>query len=114
MLDLNGENPSGVWTLEITDDNPQDFGTLFSWSLDIETLGLAPQVVTLSLTGDPGEISVQQTVTIPANQAEIFIPLNAVDDTVLDGTQIAGIQAGGDAPDLNLAVTMLTSSIRKR
>ncbi|MDA1232904.1 MAG: proprotein convertase P-domain-containing protein, partial [Planctomycetota bacterium] len=25
---LNGENPSGLWTLEITDDNRQDFGTL--------------------------------------------------------------------------------------
>lgn len=97
LLDLNGENPSGVWTLEITDDNEHDFGTLFAWSLDIETRGLAAQLVTLSLTGDPGEISVQRTVTIPANQAEIFVPVNAIDDTLLDGTQIAGIQAAAIA-----------------
>jgi subtilisin family serine protease/subtilisin-like proprotein convertase family protein len=98
LLDLNGENPSGVWTLEITDDNQQDFGTLFSWSLDIETLGLAPQIVTLSLTGAPGKIGVQQTVTIPANQAEIFIPVNAIDNTLLDGTKVSGIQTSGNAP----------------
>lgn len=97
LLNLIGENPSGEWTLEITDDNQSDFGTLFSWSLDLATSGLAPQVVTLSLTGDPGEISVQQTVTIPANQSQILIPVNAVDDTLLDGTQVAGIQAGGSA-----------------
>ncbi len=99
---LNGENPSGIWTLEITDDNQSDFGTLFSWSLDIETKGLAPQLVTLSLTGDPGEISVQQTVTIPANQSEIVIPVNAIDDMLLDGTQIAGIQANANAPGFEL------------
>ena len=99
---LNGENPSGIWTLEITDDNQSDFGTLFSWSLDIETKGLASQLVTLSLTGDPGEISVQQTVTIPANQSEIVIPVNAIDDMLLDGTQIAGIQANANAPGFEL------------
>lgn len=99
---LNGENPSGIWTLEITDDNQQDFGTLYSWSLDIETLGLAPQLVNLSLTGDPGEISVQQTVTIPANQADVFVWLDALDDNILDGTQIAGIQASANAPGYEL------------
>jgi len=102
LLAMNGENPSGIWTLEITDDNQSDFGTLFSWSLNIETLGLAPQLVTLSLTGDPLEISVQQTVTIPANQAWIMIPLNALDDFLLDGTQIAGIQANANAPGFEL------------
>src|SRR5690606_8109317 len=62
------------------------------------TEGLAPQLVTLSLTGAPGKISFQQTVTIPANQAEIFIPVNAIDNTLLDGTQVSGIQASGNAP----------------
>jgi len=102
LLAMNGENPSGIWTLEITDDNQSDFGTLFSWSLDIQTLGLAPQLVNLSLTGDPGEISVQQSVTIPANQASILIPLNALDDMLLDGTRIAGIQANANVPGFEL------------
>ena len=103
LLAMNGENPSGIWTLEITDDNESDFGTLFSWSLDIETRGLAPQLITLSLTGDPGEIDLEQlTVTIPANQAETFVWLNALDDTILDGKQIAGIEAQANAPGFEL------------
>ena len=88
---LNGFNPSGVWTLEITDDNQFDFGTLLSWSLQIQTTGLAPMTVQLAIGGDPNEISLQTTVVIPANQSEIFIPLNAIDDSLLDGTQTATV-----------------------
>ena len=93
LEDLNGENPSGVWTLEITDDNPTDFGTLKSWALNIETIGLAPITVNLTKTGDTDEISVQTTVDIPANQSSVFVPINAIDDTVLDGTRLSGVRA---------------------
>ena len=93
LEDLNGENPSGIWTLEITDDNPTDFGTLKSWALNIETIGLAPMTVNLTKTGDTDEISVQTTVVIPANQSSVFVPINAVDDTVLDGTRVSGVRA---------------------
>jgi subtilisin-like proprotein convertase family protein len=93
LEDLNGENPSGVWTLEITDDNPTDFGTLMSWGLNIETIGLAPMTVNLTKTGDTDEIGVQSTVVIPANQSSVFVPINGIDDTVLDGTRISGLRA---------------------
>lgn len=93
LENLNGENPSGVWTLEITDDNPTDFGTLKSWALNIETIGLAPMTVNLTKTGDTDEIDVQTTVIIPANQSSVFVPINAVDDTVLDGTRLSGVRA---------------------
>jgi subtilisin-like proprotein convertase family protein len=93
LEDLNGENPSGVWTLEITDDNPTDFGTLMSWGLNIETIGLAPITVNLTKTGDTDEIGVQSTVVIPANQSSVFVPVNAIDDTILDGTRISGLRA---------------------
>jgi subtilisin-like proprotein convertase family protein len=39
LSDLDGENPNGVWTLEISDQALQDEGTLNSWSLTLETAG---------------------------------------------------------------------------
>jgi len=98
LEDLNGENPSGVWTLEITDDNPTDFGTLKSWALNIETIGLAPITVNLTKTGDTDEIGVQTTVVIPANQSSVFVPINAIDDTILDGTRLSGVRATTTSP----------------
>jgi subtilisin-like proprotein convertase family protein len=34
---FNGENPNGIWTLEITDNAAADSGTLNNWSLELET-----------------------------------------------------------------------------
>lgn len=97
LLDLNGENPTGTWTLEITDDNNVDFGTLLSWQLDIQTFGLGALTVTLNPTGDTDEIAAQQFVTIPANQSEVIIPVNAIDDNLLDGTRVAGLRPSTSA-----------------
>ncbi len=95
LSDMNGLNPSGVWTLEITDDNRVDIGTLLSWSMQMQTAGLAPMTLQLSVGGDPDEISVQTTAVIPANQSEIIIPLHAIDDSLLDGTQTATVTVAG-------------------
>ncbi|MCY2968767.1 MAG: M36 family metallopeptidase [Planctomycetota bacterium] len=35
---LNGTSANGVWTLRVTDDSPNDMGSLNSWSLEISTL----------------------------------------------------------------------------
>jgi subtilisin-like proprotein convertase family protein/putative hemolysin len=35
LSDFDGENSSGVWTLEVTDGYSQDTGTLQSWSLEL-------------------------------------------------------------------------------
>jgi subtilisin-like proprotein convertase family protein len=94
LLDFNDESPTGVWTLEITDDNQEDFGHLIAWTLSIETAGLAAMTVNLSRTGDTNEINAQTSVVIPANQSSILIPVNAIDDTILDGTRVAGLKAG--------------------
>ncbi len=37
LAELDGENPNGVWTLEITDDGNADQGMLLGWSLAITT-----------------------------------------------------------------------------
>ena len=96
LLDLNRENPSGVWTLEITDDNATDFGQLISWGLSLETIGLSAMTVNLTKTGDANEINSQSSVIIPANQSSVVIPVDAVDDSVLDGTRVAGLRAGNN------------------
>lgn len=36
LSDFDGENPNGIWTLEITDDAGGDTGTLFNWQLQID------------------------------------------------------------------------------
>lgn len=94
LLDLNNESPTGVWTLEITDDNQEDFGELIAWTLSIETAGLAAITVNLAKTGDTNEINARTSVVIPANQSSIMIPVDAIDDTILDGTRVAGLRAG--------------------
>jgi subtilisin-like proprotein convertase family protein len=93
LEDFNNENPAGVWTLEITDDNRTDFGTLNSWSMSLETIGLSPMTVNLTKTGDVNEINATTTVVIPANQSRVVVPIDAVDDTLLDGTRLAGLRA---------------------
>ncbi|MEI6539571.1 MAG: proprotein convertase P-domain-containing protein, partial [Planctomycetota bacterium] len=101
LQDLNGENPSGIWTLELTDDNQQNYGTLFSWSLDFETAGLASQIVDLASVGAPGKIDFPSSVTIPANQAEVYLWIDAVDNDLLDGSQIATIQTSATTPGIS-------------
>ncbi|MCA9047579.1 MAG: proprotein convertase P-domain-containing protein, partial [Planctomycetaceae bacterium] len=92
LAELNGENPSGTWTLEVIDDSRLDTGTLLNWSIEISTIGLAELPVTL-ISSDTGEAVVQTTVVIPANQSEVFIPLDVIDDAELDGTQTVTVSA---------------------
>ncbi|MEO2018765.1 MAG: proprotein convertase P-domain-containing protein [Fuerstiella sp.] len=106
---FDGENPSGDWILEIVDDNKTDSGTLVSWSLELTTIGLSSTQVTLS-SSDTTEAVVTTTVMIPANQAEVRIPLESIDDLLLDGTQTAvisvvaaslsGLELGSDVVDV--------------
>ncbi len=106
---FDGENPSGDWTLEIVDDNQTDTGTLISWSLELTKIGLSAAQVTLS-SSDTTEAVTTTTVTIPENQAEVLIPLESIDDSLLDGTQTAvisvvatslsGLTLGSDVVDV--------------
>ncbi len=57
---LNGENPAGSWTLEITDTAFQDTGTLNTWSLDING-------VEVESTDVPAAILDNATVTSSLN-----------------------------------------------
>jgi len=86
LANFTGENPSGAWSLEVIDDSITDAGVLVSWSLEISTLGLGALTAQLS-SSHPTEASIPVTVTIPVNQAEIFVPLEVFDDDILEGTR---------------------------
>ncbi|MFM7057242.1 MAG: S8 family serine peptidase [Planctomycetota bacterium] len=110
---FDGEEAQGTWRLEVTDDNVNEFGSLLGWSLDFSTIGLAPASITLRSV-DPTELgftgSATRQVVIPANQSEITVFVDAVDDNILDGTQVAQVVAqdvnvvgmilGGDQTDV--------------
>lgn len=108
LANFVGENPSGAWSLEVIDDSVTDAGILLDWSLEIATVGLEELTVTLS-SNDTTEASVPVTVTIPHNQFEVFIPLEAFDDDEIDGTQTVTISvddvdvaSGADATGFDL------------
>ena len=97
---LDGENPSGRWTLEISDDNITDSGILREWKLDFETLALAPAAITVEST-DPSEILLshggqieQSTIQVmfPAGASEAYVDLVPQDDQIVDATQQATVQ----------------------
>lgn len=86
LANFDGEKIAGTWTLEIIDDSSSDAGILVDWSLAFETIGLSAITVTLG-SDKPDEATVPVTVTIPANQAVVTLPLEVFDDNEIDGTQ---------------------------
>ncbi|MEZ6128243.1 MAG: proprotein convertase P-domain-containing protein [Planctomycetaceae bacterium] len=92
LANFIGENPSGSWKLEVVDDSVSDAGVLMNWSLQIATIGLSEATVTL-FSDDTTEATVLGTVKIPANQSEILVDLDVLDDSIVDGTQTVTISA---------------------
>ena len=96
LSDFINEEAQGTWYLEMTDDNVNDFGRLNGWSLSFKTVGLSPATVVLS-SSDTSEIafggSGTRTVVIPANQSSVQTTIDAVDDSLLDGTQTVSVAA---------------------
>jgi len=96
LSDFIMESTAGTWLLEVNDDNSSDIGRLLGWSMAMQTLGLAPVTVVLQ-TSNPNKATFNSgstiTVVIPANQSEILVPLNAVDNALLDGTVPVTISA---------------------
>jgi subtilisin family serine protease/subtilisin-like proprotein convertase family protein len=92
---FNGEPVSGGWTLEITDDTNLSDGMLLAWGIEVFGVGFAPLDVTLT-TSDSTEAEPRSTVvTIPANKLSIELPIDAIDDALLDGTQNVVLTATG-------------------
>jgi subtilisin-like proprotein convertase family protein len=122
---FDGEEAQGTWELQVSDDNVSEFGSLLGWSLDFTTVGLPETTVRLRSL-DPSEVSFGGSdtlqVVIPANQSEVTVFLDAVDDTLLDGTQtaqvnavdvnVSGLTLGGDTVDVT-DVEMLQLSVSR-
>lgn len=93
---FNGESLAGTWLLEITDDNTFDTGKLLGWSMRVQTEGLEAVTVVLESTV-PGKAlfqgSATKTVVIPANQSEILVDLDAVDNQILDGDTVVTVRS---------------------
>ncbi len=49
---LFGTDPNGTWTLEVVDDLSGDTGTINSWSVDINTLNVAPILTNASFSNN--------------------------------------------------------------
>lgn len=47
---FDGEDPNGIWTLEVTDDAAGDVGTLNSWSLDLTSETVTTSTIDISDT----------------------------------------------------------------
>jgi subtilisin-like proprotein convertase family protein len=119
LSSFDGEQAMGTWYLEVTDDNVSEFGTLLGWSLEISTIGLSAAVVDL-VSNDTSEILIGGTptmrITIPPNQSEVTTLIDAVDDSLLDGTQnvsvvassvdVLGLVLGGDTADVTDVETL--------
>jgi len=50
---FRGENPTGIWTLRVTDDLGADVGAVNGWSLDVRTLAAAPVESTSTASVSP-------------------------------------------------------------
>ncbi len=63
-------------------------------------------------SADTTEANLALTATIPANQSQVQIPVHAVDDSLLDGTQsvvLSAIAVGYDGGNVNVSVTDVES-----
>jgi subtilisin-like proprotein convertase family protein len=49
---FNGVSGNGTWTLEVTDDNPSDTGTLINWSITVATQAFGEPNTFTNATGD--------------------------------------------------------------
>ena len=93
---FNNQSPAGTWLLEVTDDNTSDFGKLLGWSMTMQTVGMQASTVVIK-SSNVNKASFQGsdtlTVVIPINQAYVLVPLDAVDNNILDGDKVVTISA---------------------
>jgi len=108
LSDFDGEDPSGVWTLEVTGRGGGNHATLNLWSLDLEVGLPASDLVALQTPtqGSANAIPKADPVVIneimyhPAFLGDEFLELHniTVDPVDVGGWQVDGIRAasGGD------------------
>lgn len=88
LSDFNGESTSGIWTLEIQDDEKFEVGTLNSWSITVTHPVPGPSMPSVSIDdvsvneGDAGTTTAVFTVSLSEVAAEnVIIDFATQDDT---------------------------------
>lgn len=108
LADFNGENPNGVWTLQVTDDNGSDVGTLVSWSITIRARSFSePNRLTdangnYSFTGLGA--GTKRIRVVPQTGFSTTFPSN--------GVHVVSLTANQDLVHLNFGVREPTSSVK--
>lgn len=85
LSDVDGEDPSGTWTIRICDDAGFDVGQLESWSLDI-TLACTPTHTVSSIVPDSGPEGTELTLTGSGFTGGSTATLDGVPMTILAQT----------------------------
>ncbi len=86
---LDGQDPNGIWQLEITDDAGGDTGTLNSWALRITTAAAQPQSVPYGqvfAAGKPGAAEGWEYYSTTQGRIEVVAGRLRMDDTLVDTT----------------------------
>ncbi len=97
-------------TLSIDVNSISEFDGTATGTVTRNNTDLGTTVVVSLSTNDASEASVPATVTIPANQVSVSFTISAVDDALLDGTQVAAITSsanGYQSHSTNLSITDL-------
>ena len=101
----------GAGTIDVTDNEVPTLTVVITAASIGETDGAAATTATVSRntedltselvvslsSSDSGEATVPTTVTIPANQASVTFNIDAIDDTLADGTQTVTVTASAAA-----------------
>jgi T1SS-143 domain-containing protein len=109
---LDGENPNGTWTLEITDDALGDWGTLFNWELQIES---GPDDVVGEALTAHGDLAISwgsdDNNTGDANRSVTFDAQSAPDGLKSNGNDITYVVSSDGTTLLGLAGSTIVFSV---
>jgi hypothetical protein len=88
-------NPIPELSISVTNATISEDAGNAATTLTVSVSGPAPeQAIQISLvSSDPSEATVPATITIPAGSISLSVPVNAIDDTLLDGEQSLTVTA---------------------
>lgn len=111
MAGFIGENPTGMWTLTISDDNSMDAGSLNGWSLTVTPAGPCPPTLSIADAsvgeGDSGTTTQELPVTL---SRAVATPVT-VDFAAADGTATHPDDYASTSGSLTFAPGQTTKSI---
>ncbi len=99
-----------VLGLSLQDATISEAGGVTTGRLTRSNSDIAAALVVAIANSQPTQISLPATVTIPAGQSFATFPITALDDTLLDGTQVVSLTATADGYVPGLASVSVTDA----